>query len=144
MYEFRGFTQKANTALNLAVETAQDMGHNYVGTEHILLGLLKEGSGVAAAALQQCGVTEQALSDKISGVDGIAASTTLTPNDFTPRTKRVLKSAMLISSRMGSGYVGTEHLLLAVISESDSYAVAFLNELGVSAEAIVQAIEGSM
>ena len=144
MYEFRGFTQKANTALNLAVETAQNMGHNYVGTEHILLGLLKEGSGVAAAALQQCGVTEQALSDKISGVDGIAASTTLTPNDFTPRTKRVLKSAMLISSRMGSGYVGTEHLLLAVISESDSYAVAFLNELGVSAEAIVQAIEGSM
>lgn len=144
MYEFRGFTQKANTALNLAVETAQDMGHNYVGTEHILLGLLKEGSGVAAAALQKCGVTEQALSDKISGVDGIAASTTLTPNDFTPRTKRVLKSAMLISSRMGSGYVGTEHLLLAVISESDSYAVAFLNELGVSAEAIVQAIEGSM
>ncbi|MEE3498279.1 MAG: ATP-dependent Clp protease ATP-binding subunit [Ruminococcus bromii] len=144
MYEFRGFTQKANTALNLAVETAQDMGHNYVGTEHILLGLLKEGSGVAAAALQQCGVTEQALSDKISGVDGIAASTTLTPNDFTPRTKRVLKSAMLISSRMGSGYVGTEHLLLAVISESDSYAVAFLNELGVSVEAIVQAIEGSM
>lgn len=144
MYEFRGFTQKANTALNLAVETAQDMGHNYVGTEHILLGLLKEGSGVAAAALQQCGVTEQALSDKISGVDGIAASTTLTPNDFTPRTKRVLKSAMLISSRMGSGYVGTEHLLLAVISESDSYAVAFLNELGVSAEAIVQAIDGSM
>ena len=144
MYEFRGFTQKANTALNLAVETAQDMGHNYVGTEHILLGLLKEGSGVAAAALQQCGVTEQALSDKISGVDGIAASTTLTPNDFTPRTKRVLKSAMLISSRIGSGYVGTEHLLLAVISESDSYAVAFLNELGVSAEAIVQAIEGSM
>lgn len=144
MYEFRGFTQKANTALNLAVETAQDMGHNYVGTEHILLGLLKEGSGVAAAALQQCGVTEQALSDKISGVDGIAASITLTPNDFTPRTKRVLKSAMLISSRMGSGYVGTEHLLLAVISESDSYAVAFLNELGVSAEAIVQAIEGSM
>ena len=144
MYEFRGFTQKANTALNLAVETAQDMGHNYVGTEHILLGLLKEGSGVAAAALQQCGVTEQALSDKISGVDGIAASTTLTPNDFTPRTKRVLKSAMLISSRMGSGYVGTELLLLAVISESDSYAVAFLNELGVSAEAIVQAIEGSM
>ena len=144
MYEFRGFTQKANTALNLAVESAQDMGHTYVGTEHILLGLLKEGTGVAAAALSQCGVTEQALSDKISGVDGVAASTTLTPNDFTPRTKRVLKSAMLISARMGSGYVGTEHLLLAVISESDSYAVTFLNELGVSVDAIVQAIEGSL
>ncbi len=144
MYEFRGFTHKANTALNLAVESAQDMGHTYVGTEHILLGLLKEGTGVAAAALSQCGVTEQALSDKISGVDGVAASTTLTPNDFTPRTKRVLKSAMLISARMGSGYVGTEHLLLAVISESDSYAVTFLNELGVSVDAIVQAIEGSL
>jgi ATP-dependent Clp protease ATP-binding subunit ClpC len=140
MYEFRGFTQKANTALNLALETAQEMGHSYVGTEHILLGLLKEGTGVAATALSQCGVTEDLLKEKISGVDGTGLATKLTPNDFTPRTKRVLRSAMSVSSRTGSSYVGTEHLLLAVISESDSYAMSFLREMGVSENSITQAI----
>ena len=107
MYEFRGFTQKANRALNLAIESAQDMGHNYVGTEHILLGLLNEGTGVAAAALEQCGVTGDALKDKISSTDGKGIKTTLTPDDFTPRTKRVIKAAMLASARMGNNYVGT-------------------------------------
>ena len=144
MYEFRGFTQKANRALNLAIESAQDMGHNYVGTEHILLGLLSEGTGVAAAALEQCGVTGDALRDKISSTDGVGMKTTLTPDDFTPRTKRVLKAAMLASARMGNNYVGTEHLLLAVIAESDSYAVSFLHELGVSENAIAQAVAGGL
>lgn len=144
MYEFRGFTQKANKALNLAIESAQDMGHNYVGTEHILLGLLSEGTGVAAAALEQCSVTEDALRNKISTTDGSGMKTTLTPDDFTPRTKRVLKAAMLASARMGNNYVGTEHLLLAVISESDSYAVSFLHELGVSENAIAQAVAGGL
>ncbi len=144
MFEFRGFTQKANKALNLALESAQEMGQNYVGTEHILLGLLKEGTGVAAAALQQCGVTEDAVKEKIGGTDGAVVSANLTPNDFTPRTKRVLKAAMLASSRIGSSYVGTEHLLLAIISESDSYAIAFLHEMGVSENAIAQAISKGM
>lgn len=144
MYEFRGFTQKANKALNLAIESAQDMGHNYVGTEHILLGLLSEGTGVAATALEQCSVTEEALRNKISTTDGSGMKTTLTPDDFTPRTKRVLKAAMLASARMGNNYVGTEHLLLAVISESDSYAVSFLHELGVSENAIAQAVAGGL
>ena len=144
MYEFRGFTEKANKALNLALESAQEMGQNYVGTEHILLGLLREGTGVAAAALKQCGVTEDAIKNKIGEADGTGIATSLTPDDFTPRTKRVLRAAMLASSRMGSSYVGTEHLLLAVISESDSYAVAFLHELGVSENTIAQAISGSL
>ena len=61
MYEFRGFTQKANKALNLSIESAQNFGHDYIGTEHILLGLIKEGSGVAAAALEYWGVTAEAL-----------------------------------------------------------------------------------
>ena len=144
MYEFRGFTQKANRALNLAIESAQDMGHTYVGTEHILLGLIDEGTGVAAAALEQCGVTGDALRDKISSTDGVGMKTTLTPDDFTPRTKRVLKAAMLASARMGNNYVGTEHLLLAVIAESDSFAVSFLHELGVSENAIAQAVAGGL
>ena len=144
MYEFRGFTQRANKALNLALESAEKMGSNYVGTEYILLGLLKEGSGVAAAALSECGVTEDALKQKISADDSINTETKLTPNDFTPRTKRVLRAAMLASSRMGNGYVGTEHLLLAIISENDSYAVSFLREMGVSENSIAQAISKSI
>lgn len=140
MYEFRGFTQKANKALNLALESAQQMGHSYVGTEHILLGLIKESTGVAATVLSQCGVTEDALAVKIGSANDSGLQTKLTPNDFTPRTKRVLRASMLASSRIGSNYVGTEHLLLALISESDSYAVAFLRELGVSENMIAQAI----
>lgn len=65
MYEFRGFTQKANKALNLSIESAQNFGHDYIGTEHILLGLIKEGSGVAAAALEECGVTAEALEKRL-------------------------------------------------------------------------------
>lgn len=144
MYDFRGFTQKANKALNLAIECAQEMGHNYVGTEHILFGLLKEGTGVASTALRQCSVTEEALLAKIRGVDSANAITSLTPDDFTPRTKRVLKTSMVASSRMGDSYVGTEHLLLAIISEKDSYAVAFLRELGTNENSIAKAVAGSM
>lgn len=144
MYEFKGFTQKANKALNLAIENAQEMGHNYVGTEHILLGLLQEGTGVAGVSLQHCKVTEDALKNKIKSIGGLATETTLTPDDFTPRTKRVLKSALLASAKMGNGYVGTEHLLLAVISESDSYAVTILHELGVSESAIAKAVAGGL
>ncbi len=144
MYEFRGFTQKANKALNLALESAEKMGCSYVGTEHILLGLLREGSGVAAAALSECGVTEDALKQRISEDNNNNTETRLTPDDFTPRTKRVLRAAMLVSSRLGNSYVGTEHLLLAIISENDSYAVAFLREMGVSENAIAQAISKSI
>ncbi|MED9970128.1 MAG: ATP-dependent Clp protease ATP-binding subunit [Ruminococcus sp.] len=144
MFQIQGFTQKANKAVNLAVEAAQNAGHNYVGTEHVLLGLLNEGTGVAAAALKSCGVTAQALEEKIIGTDGQGSPTNLGPGDFTPRTKRVLQSAISLSSRMGASYVGTEHLLLAVISETDSYAVSFLNELGVSRERLVQTIGSSM
>lgn len=144
MYEFRGFTQKANKALNLALESAEQMGCSYVGTEHILLGLLREGSGVAAAALSECGVTEDALKQRISEDNNNNTETRLTPDDFTPRTKRVLRSAMLVSSRLGNSYVGTEHLLLAIISENDSYAVAFLREMGVSENTVAQAISKSI
>ena len=144
MFQFQGFTQKANKALNLAVEAAQNMGHNYVGTEHILLGLVSEGSGVAAQALQSCGVTAEALEERIRSVDGTGAPTDLSPNDFTPRTKRVAQSAMMISSRMGASYVGTEHLLLAVISDTDSYAVSMLAEMGVSRERLAQAVGSGM
>lgn len=144
MYQFKGFTEKANKALNLAIESAEKMRHNYVGTEHILYGLVKEGSGVAATALDECGVTEDALREKLESINGTMSLVELTPDDFTPRTKRVLRAAVIISSKTGYTYVGTEHLLLAILSESDSYAVAFLEELGVSVERLAQAVSKGM
>ena len=144
MYQFKGFTEKANKALNLAIEIAEEMRHNYVGTEHILYGLVKEGSGVAATALNECGVTEDALREKLESINGTMSLVELTPDDFTPRTKRVLRAAVIISSKTGYTYVGTEHLLLAILSESDSYAVAFLEELGVSVERLAQAVSKGM
>ena len=144
MYQFKGFTEKANKALNLAIESAEEMRHNYVGTEHILYGLVKEGSGVAATALNECGVTEDALREKLESINGTMSLVELTQDDFTPRTKRVLRAAVIISSKTGYTYVGTEHLLLAILSESDSYAVAFLEELGVSVERLAQAVSKGM
>lgn len=99
MYQFKGFTEKANKALNLAIESAEEMRHNYVGTEHILYGLVKEGSGVAATALNECGVTEDALREKLESINGTMSLVELTPDDFTPRTKRVLRAAVIISSK---------------------------------------------
>ena len=144
MFKFQGFTEKANTALNFAIESAQQFGHTYVGTEHVLLGLVKEGTGVAAAALKSCGVTADVLEDGIQSFSYSGMPTKLGPSDFTPRTKRVLRLALVVSSRFGSNYVGTEHLLIALLSDSDSYAVTFLREKGISSDALVRSIQNSM
>ena len=144
MFKFQGFTEKANNALNLAVQSAQEFGHSYVGTEHVLLGLLKEGSGVACTALTNCGVTAEAIEQKIRAGSYSGAQTTLSPNDFTPRTKRVLRSAVAVSAKVGQNYVGTEHLLIALLSDSDSYAVSFLNDAGIGINQIVSSLQNSM
>ncbi len=144
MFKFQGFTEKANNALNLAVQSAERFGHSYVGTEHVLLGLLQEGSGVACAALNNCGVTAEMIAGRIQSGGNGGAPTDLSPNDFTPRTKRVLRSAVAVSARVGESYVGTEHLLIALVSDSDSYAVSFLNEAGVSISSLVQELQRLM
>ena len=123
-YNFKGFTEKANLALNLAIEAAEEMGHTYIGSEHILLGLCRENSGVAYAALSDSGVTADKLDELIRSASGEgSAPTSLSPEDFTPRTKRVMQNAVMISARSGAGYVGTEHLLVALLSDRDSYAI---------------------
>ncbi|MCH5304238.1 MAG: ATP-dependent Clp protease ATP-binding subunit, partial [Ruminococcus sp.] len=141
MYEFKNFTQKANTALNLAITSAGEMGYNYIGTEHLLLGLIKEGSGVAATTLSQAGLDADELEKRIKETTGTASPTTLSANDFTPRSKRVMQNAVLIAARLGSNYVGTEHLLFSIMQETDSYAYNFLNELGVNLNAVMDTAE---
>ena len=144
MFNFNGFTQKANNALNMAVDAAQDMGHTYVGTEHILLGLVSEESGVAATVLQQNGLSAEDLKDLIERTIGTGSRTVITPDDFTPRTKRVMQTAMVLSARLGHGYVGTEHLLMALISERDGYAIRFLEELNVNINSVLSSLKASM
>ena len=144
MFNFNGFTQKANNALNMAVDAAQDMGHTYVGTEHILLGLVSEESGVAASVLQQNGLSAEDLKDLIERTIGTGSRTVITPDDFTPRTKRVMQTAMVLSARLGHGYVGTEHLLMALISERDGYAIRFLEEFNVNINSVLSSLKASM
>ena len=144
MYRFNGFTEKANRALNLAIDSAEKMGHTYVGSEHILLGLLKEGDGVAYTVLSELGVESSVISDFIKEKIGVGMRTRVTTEDFTPRTKRILQIAVVQAARLGHNYVGTEHLLIAIVDESDSYAVRFLNELGVKEQDILNKIEDKL
>ena len=140
-YTFKGFTEKANKALNLAIESAEKLGQTYIGSEHILLGLCKENSGVAYTALRDSGVTAEKLE---AMMDSNSGTTALTPNDFTPRTKRVMQTAVMYSARTGSGYVGTEHLLIALLSDRDSYAIRYLRALGVTPQTIADHMSASL
>ncbi len=137
MYRFNGFTEKANHAMNLAIFGAEELGHTYVGSEHILMGLLKEGSGVAAVVLDELGVYSDELESLLKSEIGTGPKSSLSTTDFTPRTKRVLQNAVMQAANLGHNYVGTEHLLLALIGEMDSYAVRFLNELGANTRDIL-------
>lgn len=143
MYRFSGFTEKANHAMNLALSGAEDLGHTYVGSEHVLLGLLREGSGVAAVVLEELGIFADDLDNLIKNEMGVGPKTSLSPSDFTPRTKRVLQNAVVQAAGLGHNYVGTEHLLLALIAEADSYAVRFLSELGTNPRNILDKLNDS-
>ncbi len=130
-YNFNGFTEKANEGLNQAINSASQMGHTYVGSEHLLLGLLRIGSGVAASILNKQGVTADKIEELIRTNIGTGTPTKLSPDYFTPRAKRVLEVAMQGCSNLGKKYVGTEHILIGILSEQDNFAIRFLKELGV-------------
>ncbi len=129
MYRFKRFTDKANTALNLAVEAAREMGHTYVGTEHILLGLLREGSGVAAVVLSGRGITVMRYTERILAAETGGAYSTLTQEDFTPRAKAAMEAALTDAAMAGQRFAGTEHLLAAILRDDTSVAVRLLGLL---------------
>lgn len=140
MYKFNGFTENANKAMNYAIENAQQLGHTYIGTEHILLGLLQEDSGVAYVALTNSGIYFEAIENIIKEKIGIGSMTRLTTADLTPRSKRVIQMAMVIATRHGHSYVGTEHLLIALLDDSESYAVRIINEAGATPAELIDSI----
>ena len=141
MYKFNGFTEKANSAINLAIESAQELGFTYIGSEHILLGLLKVNDGVAYTALTEAGASADKLEELIKSEIGIGEYITLSPDDFTPRTKRIIQTSIMQASRLGNNYVGTEHILLAILADTDSYAVRFLGEMGVRANDLIDNLQ---
>ncbi len=135
-YNFTGFTTKANEALNQAINSAERLGHTYVGSEHLLLGLLQIGSGVAAAVLLKNGVTADNIEELIRNEIGFGTPTKLSPDYFTPRAKRVIENAVSGCASAGKKYVGTEHILTAILKEGDNYAVRFISELGVDVSSL--------
>ena len=137
-YSFNGFTEKANEALNQAINSACRMGHTYVGSEHLLLGLLKIGSGVAASVLNRFDITSEKIEELISINIGAGTPTKLSPDYFTPRAKNVIEVAMRTSANMGKKYIGTEHILIGILSEKDNFAIRFLKELGADVGSITQ------
>ena len=130
MMNERKFTERAQTSIRLAQEQAAALGHGYVGSEHLLLGLSLEGKGVAAKALENAGIDSESIKDAIIQNVGMGTPGMEPAQGLTPRTKRIIEIAFSESARLGHSYVGTEHLLMGILRESDSFGYKILEALG--------------
>ena len=124
------FTNRAKKVIEIADDISIELGHNYIGTEHILYGLVKEGEGIASKVLQNKGLTSEKILKEIKEMLGYGKEIKQSLG-FTPRSKRVLENAFLEAKRIGYNYIGTEHLLLALMKEGDSIAIKIILELNV-------------
>ncbi|HEX8683053.1 MAG TPA: ATP-dependent Clp protease ATP-binding subunit [Ardenticatenaceae bacterium] len=134
--KFDRFTKKARRVLSLANEEAQALNHGYIGTEHLLLGLVREGDGVAARVLKDLGVDLPKVRTAVEDIVGRGKRATLGRIGLTPRTKRVIELAVDEARRLGHHYIGTEHLLLGLAREGNGIAADVLASLGVSLDAV--------
>ncbi len=130
------FTQRARRVLSLAQEEAERMHHGYIGTEHLLLGLMREEGGVAGRVLREMGLESKRVQEMIERLTGANKTAGLPKIDLSPGTKRVLELAVDEARRMGHHYIGTEHLLLGLVRQNEGVAVDVLKKLGISAEQI--------
>lgn len=127
---WHGFTDRARNAVALAHEEARRLDHNYVGTEHILLGLLRERHGVAATALIDLGIAVKDVRAEIEAIIGRGEAPLTGPIPFTPQAKRVLKHALEEAQALGHNYIGTEHILLGLSKEPEGIAGEILTKRG--------------
>ena len=144
MFKFTGFTEKANKSLNAAVKAAEDLGHTYIGSEHILLGLLSDTSTVAGAVLAAHNITYADIEDELKRSIGVGVPTELQPDDFTPRSKNILETSVAFARQMGQQLVGTEHVLLAIAREGSCSATLLLSRAGVSMQDIVNDVSKAL
>ena len=126
------FTNRASIALESANQIAIELGHNYVGTEHLLYGLAKEGMGVASQVLEEQGIHAEDILEKIEELIGRNENTSETTIGLTPRTKRVIENAFLEARKLGNDTIGTEHLLVGLMREGDSVAMRILLDLNLN------------
>ncbi len=130
------FTQRARRVLSLAQEEAERLQHNYIGTEHLLLGLMREEGGVAGRVLRELGLEQRRVEELVERLTRATTRTPSTQLDLSPGTKRVLELAVDEARRMGHHYIGTEHLLLGLVRQSEGVAIEVLKRLGVSPEEV--------
>ena len=134
------FTNSAQNAIEIANEVAQELGHNYIGTEHLLYGLAKDQTGVASKVLENQQVTPELILEKIEELIGREENNTVDTVGFTPRTKRVIENAFREAKKLGSDYIGTEHLLIGIMREGDSVAVRIMLDLEVNPQKLYNEI----
>ncbi len=134
-----GFTRKAQEVIDMAQQAASELGHDYIGTEHILIGLAEVEDSVSAKAIESQGITKKDIAEKIASTIGINTGKGV-PQGYTPRVKRVIDRSVQIALNMGSGYIGTEHILIALLGESDCIAVRILIVLGVNIQRLYEEI----
>lgn len=125
------FTSRAEKTLEISKDIAIKLGHNYIGTEHLMYGLMKEGEGIANKILANQNVTTDAILLKIEEIIGTGTIISNETVGFTPRTKRVIENAFIEARKLGSDYIGTEHLLIGIMKEADSIAMRILIDLKV-------------
>jgi ATP-dependent Clp protease ATP-binding subunit ClpC len=130
------FTQRARRVLSLAQEEAERMRHNYIGTEHLLLGLLRDDGGVAGRVLRELGLDQRRLQEMVERLSGPGQRIKASKIDLSPGTKRVLELAIDEARRMNQHYISTEHLLLGLVRHNEGIAIDVLNKLGISPEQI--------
>ncbi|GAC1347592.1 MAG: hypothetical protein NVSMB27_13320 [Ktedonobacteraceae bacterium] len=133
---FDKFTERARKVLSLAQEEAQRFQHNYIGTEHLLLGLVREGEGVAAKVLTNLGVQLSAVRNAVEFIIGRGDRIVLGEIGLTPRAKKVIELAVDEARRLNHHYIGTEHLLLGLVREGEGIAAGVLESLGVNLEKV--------
>ncbi len=131
MYKFTGFTESANNALNYAVEAAENLGHTYIGSEHLLLGLLSDSRMVSASVLASKKITVKKAEEQIKSTVGLGMPTTLTPDDITPRCRKIIENALSMGASAPLGESGTGQLLSAMLRESQCAACKVITALGV-------------
>src|SRR5690349_24133883 len=133
---FDKFTERARKVLQLAQEEAQRFNHNYIGTEHLLLGLVREGEGVAAKVLGNLGVELNKVRSAVEFIIGRGDRIVLGDIGLTPRAKKVIELAVDEARRLNHHYIGTEHLLLGLVREGEGIAAGVLESLGVNLEKV--------
>ncbi|MBI1256053.1 MAG: AAA domain-containing protein [Chloroflexi bacterium] len=130
------FTQRARRVLSLAQEEAERLQHNYIGTEHLLLGLIREEGGVAGRVLRELGLEQRRVEELVERMTRASTRTSTVQPELSPGTKRVLELAVDEARRMGHHYIGTEHLLLGLVRLTEGVAIDILKRLGVSPEEV--------